>query len=195
MFNPSPPLTIDSHLLHLEIPQSPQMQEKLYSTPGASRRAWINQLCLQAFLPWFKEEIAPNAKVYPNIAALASFWELVNGTPIIFDTYRLVLIPTLAMDGDELQVPQEWVDIPEWAADYYIAVEVNPDDNWTHWRDVPHEAKLPLFGGWVRRCTRSDDVGVCRSRRGHGGARARCAVDRTAALPGRRARGLDDSRG
>ena len=130
MFNPSPPLTIDSHLLHLEIPQSPQMQEKLYSTPGASRRAWINQLCLQAFLPWFKEEIAPNAKVYPNIAALASFWELVNGTPIIFDTYRLVLIPTLAMDGDELQVPQEWVDIPEWAADYYIAVEVNPDDNW-----------------------------------------------------------------
>jgi len=24
-------------------------------------------------------------------------------------------------------VPQEWVDIPEWAADYYLAVQVNPD--------------------------------------------------------------------
>jgi hypothetical protein len=73
--------------------------------------------------------MAPDAKVSPNIASLPSFWELFNGTPITFDNYRLILIPTLAVDGDELRVPQEWVDIPELAADYYIAVEVNPDDN------------------------------------------------------------------
>lgn len=129
MFNSPPPFTIDSHQLHLEIPQF-QMQEQAYSTPGGYQRAWINQLCLQAFLPWFKEEIAPNAKLYPNPAELPSFWELVNGTAITFDTSRLVLIPTLAMDGDELRVPQEWVDIPELAADYYIGVQVNPDDGW-----------------------------------------------------------------
>ncbi|MEH2389982.1 MAG: DUF1822 family protein [Nostoc sp.] len=130
MFNAPPPFTIDSQQLYLEIPQSPEKQEQPYSTAGACQRGWINQKCLQAFLPWFKEEIAPTARVYPNSAALPSFWEVVNGTAITFDRDRLVLIPTLAIDGDELRVPQEWVDIPEWVADYYIAVQVNPDEGW-----------------------------------------------------------------
>jgi hypothetical protein len=130
MSNTPSPLTLDSHQLYLEIPQSPQVQEQLYSTAGASMRAWINQLCLKAFLPWFREEIAPTARIYPNTAALPSFWEVVNGTAITFDNFRLVLIPTLAMDGDELRIPQEWVDILEWAADYYVAVYVNLDDGW-----------------------------------------------------------------
>ncbi|MEH2425468.1 MAG: DUF1822 family protein [Nostoc sp.] len=130
MFNAPPPFTIDSQQLYLEIAQSPEMQEQPYSTAGACQRGWINQICLQAFLPWFKEEIAPTARLYPNSAALPSFWEVVNGTAITFDSDRLVLIPTLAMDGDELRVPQEWVDIPEWIADYYVGVQVNPDDGW-----------------------------------------------------------------
>ncbi|MEH1846221.1 MAG: DUF1822 family protein [Nostoc sp.] len=130
MLNAPPPFTIDSQQLYLEIPQSPEAQEQPYSTAGACQRGWINQICLQAFLPWFKEEIAPTARVYPNNAALPSFWEVLNGTAITFDRDRLVLIPTLAMDDDELRVPQEWVDIPEWVADYYIAVQVNPDDGW-----------------------------------------------------------------
>ena len=130
MFNAPPPFTIDSQQLYLEIPQSPEKQEQPYSTAGACQRGWINQKCLQAFLPWFKEEIAPTARVYPNSAALPSFWEVVNGTAITFDRDRLVLIPTLAIDEDELRVPQEWVDIPEWVADYYIAVQVNPDEGW-----------------------------------------------------------------
>ncbi len=54
----------------------------------------------------------PRARVYPNFAALPSFWEFVNGTAITVDNLRLVLVPTLAMDEDELRVPQEWVDIP-----------------------------------------------------------------------------------
>ncbi|MEH2290866.1 DUF1822 family protein [Nostoc sp.] len=130
MLNLPPPFTIDSQHLYLEITQFPEAQEQPYSTAGACQRGWINQKCLQAFLPWFKEEIAATARVYPNSAALPSFWEVVNGTAITFDRDRLVLIPTLAMDGDELRVPQEWVDIPEWVADYYIAVQVNPDDGW-----------------------------------------------------------------
>ncbi|MEM9925804.1 MAG: DUF1822 family protein [Cyanobacteria bacterium P01_D01_bin.50] len=130
MFNTDMTFTIDSNHLYLEIPPFDQLQEQMYSTPGASRRAWINQLCLEAFLPWLREEVAPNAKVSPNTAALPSFWEFINGTPITFDNRRLILVPTLAIDGDELRVPQEWVDIPELAADYYIGVEVNPDEGW-----------------------------------------------------------------
>ncbi len=146
MFNSPAPFTINSEHLYLEIPDSlstrrlemladreplsPSIPQHPYSTSGGTRRAWLNQLCLQAFLPWFKEEIAPNAEVAPNLNALPSFWELVNGTAIIFDNYRLILIPTLAIDNDELRVAQEWVDIPEWVADYYVAVQVNPDDGY-----------------------------------------------------------------
>jgi len=130
MFNPPPPITIDQSQFYLEIPETPETPEPPYSSNGSRQRSWINQLCLDAFLPWLREEITPNARVYPNAVALPSFWEFVNGTAIVFDHTKLVLIPTLAMDGDELRVPQEWVDIPNWVADYYLAVQVNPDDGW-----------------------------------------------------------------
>ena len=130
MFNSPAPFTINSEHLYLEIPDSLSIPEHPYSTSGGTRRAWLNQMCLQAFLPWFREEIAPNAKVAPNLKALPSFWEVVNGTAITFNSYRLILIPTLAIDNDELRVAQEWVDIPEWVADYYVAVQVNPDDGY-----------------------------------------------------------------
>ncbi|AFY34505.1 DUF1822 family protein [Calothrix sp. PCC 7507] len=130
MFNSPASITIDQNQFYLELPATPETPEQPYSTNGSRQRAWINQLCLDAFLPWLRAEIIPNARVYPHVASLPSFWELVNGTAIIFDNTRLVLIPTLAVDGDELRVSQEWVDIPDWVADYYLAVQVNPDDGW-----------------------------------------------------------------
>ncbi len=128
MFNISAPFTINSEHLYLEIPDALEIKEHPYSTPGGDRRAWLNQVCLQTFLPWFREEIAPHAELANSMDTLPSFWEVVNGTAITFDSYRLILIPTLALDNDELRVAQEWIDIPEWVADYYVAVQVNPDD-------------------------------------------------------------------
>ena len=130
MFRPSVPFTDDLNQLYLEIAHTPNVVEQLYSTAGGHQRALINQLCLDAFLPWLQAEIAPRARVYPNVAALPSFWEVVNGTAIALDNVRLVLVPSLAMDVDELRVPQEWIDIPNWVADYYLAVQVNLDDGW-----------------------------------------------------------------
>ena len=146
MFNSPAPFTINSEHLYLEIPNSLSIGEHTYSTPGATRRAWLNQLCLQTFLPWFKEEIAPNAQVAPNLKSLPSFWEVVNGTAITFDNYRLILIPTLAIDNDELRVAQEWIDIPEWVADYYVAVQVNPDDSYIEICGYTNHHKLKTQG-------------------------------------------------
>lgn len=129
MFDAAVAFAVD-HELVLEMVPTSQPLEHNYSTPGADQRAWINQICLTTFLAWLQAEITPNARVYPNTAALPSFWEVVNGTAMSFDNSRLVLLPTLAMDVDELRVPQEWVDIPEWVADYYLAVQVNPDEEW-----------------------------------------------------------------
>jgi Protein of unknown function (DUF1822) len=130
MFNPPFPSIIDSNQFYLEISPTSDTVDQSYSTVGACQRALINQQCSDAFLRWLREEISPNARIYPSLATLPSFWEVVNGTTIIVDNSRLVLIPTLAMDGDELRVPQEWVDIPEFVADYYLAVIVNPDEGW-----------------------------------------------------------------
>lgn len=129
MFDAAVAFAVDNDLVLEIVPTSPPVEDN-YSTPGAYQRAWINQICLTTFLDWLEAEITPNGRVYPNMASLPSFWEVVNGTAISFDDSRLVLLPTLAMDVDELRVPQEWVDIPEWVADYYLGVQVNPDDGW-----------------------------------------------------------------
>jgi len=122
----------DSTQIWLEFSAQQQNQawEKSQSFSLASSRwnAYLNQICLITVLPWLQEEYVPRAKVWPNNPALSSFWEMVNGTAIVLDNTRFVLIPSEAIDQSELQVPQEWVDIPSWIADYYLAVQINPDD-------------------------------------------------------------------
>ena len=128
----SPPLPSMFDRLCLEIPEAVneavQAAHTPLSTAGASWRAQLNQISLETFLPWLQEEHA--AKVWPSVAALPSFWELVNGAAIECDDVRLVLIPTVDIDLRELRVPQEWVDIPSWSADYYVAVQTNPNAGW-----------------------------------------------------------------
>jgi hypothetical protein len=99
-----------------------------FSTEGNRWVGWLNQVCLASLLPWVQAEYSPQARIWTNRAALASFWEVVNGAAIDCPGMRLVVIPTTAIDFAELRVPQEWVDIPSWAGDYYLSVYVNPDE-------------------------------------------------------------------
>lgn len=118
--------------LILEIPANVQNQAYLHSQsfshPSSGYQAYLNELCLNVVLAWLQADFAPQAKVSPNINALASFWELVNGTAIVSDGIRFILVPSEAMDLSELRVPQEWVDISSLAGDYYLAVQVEPDE-------------------------------------------------------------------
>jgi hypothetical protein len=93
------------------------------TTVGSRWSAHLNRLCLSVVSAWLRAEYTSQATVWPR-AALAAMWDVVNGTAIAIGSKRLVLIPTEAMDDGELDVPQEWVDIPSWAADYYLAVQV-----------------------------------------------------------------------
>ena len=92
------------------------------ATPASRWNAYLNHICLSAFLPWLQAEHAPEATACPPISR--SGWETVNGTAIQIGTTRIVLIPSEAIDNREMEVPQEWVDISSWAADYYLAVQV-----------------------------------------------------------------------
>jgi hypothetical protein len=111
-----------------------------YSTANARYQAYLNQLCLAAVVPWLQTEVSERVQPWPNRATLPSFWEVVNGTPIMVGSMRLLCIPSEAIDLSEVRVPQEWVDCPSWIADYYLAVQVEPDQGWVRvWGYCTHQ--------------------------------------------------------
>jgi hypothetical protein len=134
-FSASPTLS-DPHALYLDIPDevSPASTAP-FSTAGAHWRAKLNQWAIAALLPWLQADHSPRARLW-QASTQASRWELVNGSAIECPAlgqappFRLVILPTDAIDTDELLVPQEWVDLPSWAGDYYLAVQINPDEGW-----------------------------------------------------------------
>ena len=115
-------------------------------------QSYLNRVALDAFLPWLKAE--EDATATCNSSSLRdSIWQLVNGTAIAIKNARLVLIPTEAEDKSELRVPQEWVDIPQWTADYYLAVQVNLDAGLVQiWGYATH---LQLKNGTFDPCDRT----------------------------------------
>ncbi|NJP09122.1 MAG: DUF1822 family protein [Leptolyngbyaceae cyanobacterium RU_5_1] len=130
-FDSAPSTLANPDRLYLEIPEIAQtLPQRPFSTPGACWRACLNQMTVEAFLPWLQEEHEPRARVWTSATTLPSVWEFVNGTAISGDGVRMVLIPSEAIDTEELRVPQEWVDIPTWTADYYVSIQVNPDQGW-----------------------------------------------------------------
>ena len=100
--------------------------------PVSSVESWavqLNQLCLQGLAPWLADEFGiTTAQIEEASRSHATVWPLVDGSAIAADdAIRLILMPSAAIDQSELRVPQEWVDIPDWVGDYYLAVRVNPD--------------------------------------------------------------------
>jgi len=136
--------------LWLEIPESQQNKiwqgSQAFSTDNRRWMAYLNSLSLKVFLPWLQEEYARDGKVFPSSAALPSIWEVTNGTGISFNGQKMVLIPTEALDLSELRVPQEWVDIPNWSADYYVAVQVNVESGYIRIWGYTSQAHLKNMG-------------------------------------------------
>lgn len=90
------------------------------------RRAYLNLLAQEIILPYLQEDYS-NAKLGKDIA---EFWQLgINGIIISIDDKKFALIPSETYDIDELRVDREWVDIPELAADYFLAVQLDTEEN------------------------------------------------------------------
>jgi hypothetical protein len=136
--------TVFADRLWLSLPQpEPRLPRRDYATAAGHRNAQLNHCCLQAFLAWAsaESEITDPPVPWPSTAELPQFWDLVTGTAITLGQHRLVLLPSDALDTQVLSVPQEWVDIPTWAADYYLGLQVDP------------EAKGIQIWGYASHCT------------------------------------------
>ncbi len=125
-------------------------QSHICSNPIARWRAYLNRLSLNEFVCYAQAELSTSVQIWPE-EPLSNLWELVDGFSIILGDQRIVILPTEAMDEDELRVPQEWIDIPEWIADYYLAAQVNLDEQWLRiWGYTTHQ-KLKDAGNYDSR--------------------------------------------
>lgn len=104
-------------------------QSQTHSTPNSRWNASINQVCLETLLAWFKAEYTSEARTWLHPQDFSPIWEVVTGSAITLAGKRLVLIPTEAIDDSELEIPQEWIDIPSWAGDYYLIAQVILENN------------------------------------------------------------------
>lgn len=137
-------LTLNSNQVWLEI--SPQEREAAwpphnrFETEIGRWNTYLNRLCLQAVLSWMAEESGIEPQILPNERDAEKLWEGINGTAIALGETRIVVIPSEAIDTEEFIVPQEWVDIPDWTANYYLAVQVCPDDSYVRiWGYATHQ--------------------------------------------------------
>jgi len=121
-------LTFETSSQWLEIPDTIHTEswQQSQTVVGDRWQAYLNQVCLRTILPWLQEKFDTD----PEVASPTTpqFWEFVNGSAVMLGDTRLILVPSEAMDHSELRVPQEWIDIPAWIGDYYLAVEVDPDE-------------------------------------------------------------------
>ncbi len=105
----------------------PTILDRTYSNVTARNNARLNQLCLQKTQAWLTE-IGIESHPTFSPAQMDSIWDVVSGCALTVGNRRLILIPSNKSDREELTVPQEWVDIPAWMGDYYLAVQIDLDE-------------------------------------------------------------------
>jgi hypothetical protein len=125
--------------LTLEIPNAAIEAERdrldAASQSGPQWRATIHRLALAAIEPWLAETLDCTPRPWPNRSAQTGLWKWFDGAVLrcgdtAFATLRdrrIMVLATTAIDRDELRVPQEWIDLPDWCADYYLAAQVDVD--------------------------------------------------------------------
>jgi Protein of unknown function (DUF1822) len=95
-------------------------------------RIYLNQIAECVLLPYLQEDFPDVAPGF-NQATLWDIWQSINGTVLVINQKRLLLLPDQAIDQDELVIPAAWVDRPDWAVDYIMPVRVDPDEQWVHY--------------------------------------------------------------
>ncbi|OZH55668.1 hypothetical protein AFK68_03130 [Hydrocoleum sp. CS-953] len=124
-----------------------------YSNDAARWNAFLNHLCLNIMMKYLAEDEPPETQpqISPNLETLNQIWEVVNGSAITIGETRIILIPTEEIDTETFAIPQEWVDLPTWVGDYYLAALVEPEEErmriwgYTSYQNLKDEANYDEF--------------------------------------------------
>lgn len=120
--------------LHQQCWQRSQTQTK----ESCRWQAYLNRIALHLVLDWIDSIEETRADLWLDERQQAAIWEFVNGAVVIVGTERWVVIPSEVIE-DDLEVPQEWVDIPSWAGDYYLGVQICEDSTARIWGVTTHQ--------------------------------------------------------
>jgi Protein of unknown function (DUF1822) len=111
-----------------------------FSSTASQWNAYLNTLCMNAVLDWLKEDYDSRATTRLPLAALSSFWEVINGTPLAVGDKCWLVLPSETIETEEFRIPQEWVDIPNLVADFYLAAQVDLEQQWIRiWGYTTHQ--------------------------------------------------------
>jgi hypothetical protein len=95
--------------------------------PAGRWRTYLHRLAATALQTWIQEESGQSAYLWPPNAP-SDVWQLVDGLALTLGARRIVVMLSETIDAATLQIPQEWVDTPDWVADYYLAAHVDVDE-------------------------------------------------------------------
>ena len=109
-----------------EIRAAAWLESQAAATAPSLGSIYLNRLCYKAFLPWLQVEYWPEAAAWPDSETAATLWEVVNGFAVATAQARIVVIPSESWDTRYVETPQEWVDIPSWAPNYYLFAQIRP---------------------------------------------------------------------
>lgn len=147
---PSSHFDLNLEKIYLDI--DPDLQEQAWEQSqtlanSVSRwRAYVNKLAMRSLLSWQQSTESSSIKPMMKETLWPTVWEWVTGSACTVGMHRWVVIPTESIDDDELRVPQEWVDIPNWVGDYYLLLQVNLDDGWVKISGFSTHATLKMQG-------------------------------------------------
>ncbi|WP_071518305.1 DUF1822 family protein [Geitlerinema sp. PCC 9228] len=132
-------MLLDLALQRLEIPadlhQQAQERSQTHAVAGLRLQVYWNLVCQELLTPWLEDCLAGTPIAVHSHPPHPRQWELLNGCTWQLQgeerqPVTLVCLPDETMDRSEFRVPREWVDVPRLVGDYYLAVEVNPEQGW-----------------------------------------------------------------
>lgn len=117
------------------------------AVPAEGWRSYLHQLGWETIRPWLQEEFNLPVWLWPTPDPV-DIWQVLDGLGLGLGRRRILVMLTETIDAATLQVPQEWVDIPDWAADYYVAAQADIDEQRLVLWGYATRAQLTTRGGY-----------------------------------------------
>jgi Protein of unknown function (DUF1822) len=80
-----------------------------------------------------------------EILARSSISKIVNGFALSVSNLKIAFIPSQDLDLAGFEIQQEWVDLSNWVADYYVPIQIDREHNYLHlWGFISHQSVKQL---------------------------------------------------